>query len=198
MKKVTGKLCLLAAALGGYPAWGKVDGAWSATGLTRIDIVVLNGQGRETETTMAISTGDYRFNAGGQFMAGDIRGAWTEKWDKYFIDPDYDSLADTYARSLESKGIAVNGVRVLSSRMSGAHYGNGILGSEAHRYRIDVGTGAGRLVMKVSMSVDIGAYEPQAEASLRSVAPTDGIPARSVEDLAAEAVLQKMRALGLQ
>jgi hypothetical protein len=196
MKNMIGKLCLIAAASGICPAWGGVDGVWSATGLARIDIAVINGKGVESETTMAISTGDYQFNAGGDFAAGDIRGSWKETWNKYVISPDYASLAETYARSLESKGIIVNDVRVLSSRMSGAHYGNGILGNEAHRYRIDIGSGAGRLVMKVSMNVEIGAYEPQAETSLRGIAPTDNLPARSVEDLAAEAVLQKMRALG--
>jgi hypothetical protein len=197
MNKMLGKVCLVLAATGLCPAWGDIGGSWSATAVARIDVAVLNGNVDNAETTVAITTGDYNFNRGGEFIAGDIRGIWTEKWDKYSVFPDYDSLASSYAKSLESRGFTVNTIKVLNSRINGAHYANGILGQELHRYRIDINDGANRLVLKVTTHVDIGAYEPDKLQGLLSLSPLsqDAQPSRSIEDFAAEAVAQRIRAM---
>ncbi|MDD5034271.1 MAG: hypothetical protein PHE55_05895 [Methylococcaceae bacterium] len=51
MKNIIGKVCLVLAASGAWPAWCNVDGIWNATGLTRIAVRVLNGKGMKSETT---------------------------------------------------------------------------------------------------------------------------------------------------
>lgn len=174
-----------------------VTGSWDTTALTRIAIKQL-GYSTPPQNSADIADGTYVFEAGGNFTAGDIQGTWGQNKAKYTVRPYSDVLSSTYRSLLVSNGVQVNDVRVLSSKVSGLQLEKpvdqtvdySLWGDESYVYRLDIGSGNTRQILKVTMTVRVAGYPTPATppAGLSAAQPAPKRP--SPLELAAAAVRQ--------
>ncbi len=154
----------------------RVTGIWDTTGLTRIDIVAINGPGVRPEHTVEIADGSYTFGKRGNFRAGDISGLWQQQKTQYTVRVNRLALENKFRKGLEqTPGLIVNQVKLLKSRLSGNQLDNGIWGSERYEYSIDTSMEGRREVIRLVMTVNIAGHaRPKTLPQATSQAAFDG------------------------
>jgi hypothetical protein len=181
-------LALLISALASMPTHADVSGVWNTTGLTRVVVSSIFFPAGKPERTVDIADGSYTFGAERSFAAGDITGSWKQRNGVYTVKPDRSVLEEAYKQALLNSNTppVINGIRLIRTQFSGSELDNGIWGTETYTYRLDLGEGSERQLLKVVMSVKVAGLRPAPGLAADAI---DAQPKRSVE-IAAEAVLK--------
>ena len=175
-------------ALGPAPTYADVSGTWETTGLTRIVVSSPAFPQSQPERTVDIADGSYVFDAAKSFSAGDIIGTWRQRSGAYTVFPDRAALEDAYRQALlaSKDPPVVNKVRLVQTRIAGSELDNGIWGTETYVYKLDLGEGTQRQLLRVAMTVRVAGQRP----NLGIAANASIIPAINRVDAAAAAALK--------
>lgn len=181
-------LALLISVLASAPSNADVSGTWSTTGLTRIVVSSISFPDSQPERTVDIADGSYNFSAERSFTAGDVDGSWRQRNGAYTIKPNRVALEEAYRQALltSDNPPVVNQVRLIRTQFTGSELDNGIWGTETYTYRLDLGEGLQRQLLRVVMTVRVAGKRPNPGIA----AEANDIPARSLLDVAAGAALK--------
>lgn len=170
------------------PLPADVSGTWNTTGLTRIVISSLTYPETQPERTVEIGDGTYIFGPINEFSAADIFGKWKQRRGDYTVRPNRAVLEATYIQALQNSPDppVINDVTLVRSSIIGSQLDDGIWGTENYVYRLDLGEGLERQVLRVGMTVRVAGH-PSTTALTATAIPER---TRNLADVAAAAVMR--------
>lgn len=148
----------------------QVTGVWDTTTLSRLDITAIRAPGLVPSYSVEIADGNYQFNASGSFVAGDVTGTWKQTRKQYKVRVNRFGLENQFRQLLESKGMAVQQIKLVKAKFEGLQMDNGVWGIESYEYQTTISLNAQKLVLRVVLTVNVAGKRPLATSKPKALA----------------------------